>query len=167
MRLIVRPMEEHQMRHIPVHLVAVRWVVFLIVLVDLFASAVQSQVQGTTVPHTVEKGTVQAPSSNPPFVIRHARIFDGERIIAAHSIFIQDGKIQAIGNGLMVPHGTKEIDAAGDTLLPGLIDSHTHDWGDSAKQALFFGVTTELNMAGNPKYVAELKQAEADGKGRD
>ena len=66
-----------------------------------------------------------------------------------------------------MPRGTKEIDATGDTLLPGLIDSHTHDWGDSPKQALLFGVTTELNMAGNPKYVAELKQAEAEGKGRD
>jgi imidazolonepropionase-like amidohydrolase len=107
----------------------------------------------------------QAPSS--PFVIRHAKIFDGKKVIAADSVFVQDGKIQSVGTDLKVPPGTAEIDASGDTLLPSLIDSHTHDWGDSPKQALLFGVTTELNMAGNPKFVAELKQAEAVGKGMD
>jgi hypothetical protein len=112
-------------------------------------------------------GTMQAAASSRPFVIRHARIFDSKRVIAADRVFVQNGKIQSVGKELKVPPGTKEIDAAGDTLLPGLIDSHTHDWGDSPKQALLFGVTTELNMAGNPKYVAELKQAEIDAKNLD
>src|SRR4051794_23731555 len=78
-------MEENEMRHIPVHLIAQRWMVFLLLVVVLFASAVQSQ---------VEKREVQAPSSNFSFVIRHARIFDGQQIAAADSVFIQNGKIQ-------------------------------------------------------------------------
>jgi imidazolonepropionase-like amidohydrolase len=39
-----------------------------------------------------------------------------------------DGKIQQIGNlaSMTVPAGTKQIDLAGETLLPGLIDMHVH-----------------------------------------
>jgi imidazolonepropionase-like amidohydrolase len=99
--------------------------------------------------------------SSPRFLIRHALIFDGKQVISADSVFVQDGNIEAVGKSLNAPPGTPEIDAAGDTLLPGLIDSHTHDWGDSPKQALLFGVTTELNMAGVPAGVAKLKQAAA------
>src|SRR5207244_2334997 len=118
-------------------------------------------------PNPVEHRLAQATASHRPFVIRRARIFDGKQVIAADGVFVQDGKIQAVGKDLKVPPGTAEIDAAGNTLLPGLIDSHTHDWGDSPKQALLFGVTTELNMAGPPQFVAKLKQAEAEGKGLD
>jgi imidazolonepropionase-like amidohydrolase len=99
------------------------------------------------------------PDSSPRFVIRHARIFDGKQLTTADSVFVKNGKIEALGKNLIVPNGTPEIDAAGDTLLPALIDSHTHDWGDSPKQALLFGVTTELNMAGIPSVIATLKQA--------
>jgi len=106
-------------------------------------------------------------AANGSFVIRQARIFDGQKIISADSVFVLNGRIQAIGKNLQVPTGTAEIQAGGETLLPGLIDSHTHDWGDSPKQALLFGITTELNMGGNPKFVAEVKQAAADGKHSD
>jgi imidazolonepropionase-like amidohydrolase len=39
-----------------------------------------------------------------------------------------DGRIQQIGNlaSMTVPAGTKQIDLAGETLLPGLIDMHVH-----------------------------------------
>lgn len=147
--------------------VAARWMVFLVSIMGLFPIAVQSPAQGSPAPKPVKQGTMQAAASSGPFVIRRARIFDGKRLIAADSVFVENGKIQSVGKDLKVPPGTEEINAQGDTLLPGLIDSHTHDWGDSPKQALLFGVTTELNMAGNPKYVAELKQAETDGKGFD
>jgi imidazolonepropionase-like amidohydrolase len=94
-----------------------------------------------------------------PLVIRHARIFDGKQVISADSVYIQNGKITSVGKNISVPTGTAAIDATGETLLPGLIDSHTHDWGDSPKQALLFGVTTELNMAGLPAVVSKLKAA--------
>ncbi|HXM99432.1 MAG TPA: amidohydrolase family protein [Candidatus Dormibacteraeota bacterium] len=141
-------------------------IVFL-VSVGLFVTAVHSSVKGFRTPNLVTPGTLQAAASSRPFVIRHARIFDGKRVIAADSVFVQNAKIQSVGKRIKVPSGTEEIDATGDTLLPGLIDSHTHDWGDSPKQALLFGVTTELNMACIPKYVAKIKQAEAEGKALD
>ena len=39
-----------------------------------------------------------------------------------------DGRIQQIGNlaSMTVPAGTRQIDLAGETLLPGLIDMHVH-----------------------------------------
>jgi imidazolonepropionase-like amidohydrolase len=97
-------------------------------------------------------------------VIQHSRIFDGKKVILADSVFVQDGKIQAVGKDLNVPPGTAEIDATGDTLLPGLIDSHTHTWGDALQEALIFGVTTELDMFTDPHYAAAVKKEQADGK---
>ena len=43
----------------------------------------------------------------------------------ANSIFIKDGIVQAIGNGLN-PAADLTIDANGITAIPGLIDSHSH-----------------------------------------
>ena len=100
-------------------------------------------------------------------MVRHARIFDGQRLLSTHDVWVEGGLIRAIGDRLRTPPGTTEIDATGDTLLPGLIDAHTHDWGESTKQALLFGVTTELNQAGPPAFVAERKRAQADGKAFD
>jgi len=155
------------MHQINVNRIAMRSMVSLALVVSLFSITVRSQVQDSTAPKRVKQAKMQTALSGRPFVIRNARIFDGKRVDAADSVFVRDGKIQLVGRDLKVPPGTEEIDAGGGTLLPGLIDSHTHDWGNSAKQALLFGVTTELNMAGNPKYVAELKRAEAAGKALD
>lgn len=102
-----------------------------------------------------------------PFVIRHARIFDGQRVVSADEVLVEDGRIREVGKRLKIPRGTAEIDANGDTLLPGLIDAHTHDWGDSAKQAALFGVTTELNMGAPPKVIDDLRRAAAAGKALD
>ena len=50
----------------------------------------------------------------------------------ADSIFIQQGIVQAIGNGLN-PAADLTIDANGITAIPGLIDSHSHpSIGESA-----------------------------------
>jgi imidazolonepropionase-like amidohydrolase len=43
----------------------------------------------------------------------------------ADSIFVRDGVVQAIGNGLIQP-ADQVIDANGITAIPGLIDSHSH-----------------------------------------
>jgi imidazolonepropionase-like amidohydrolase len=43
------------------------------------------------------------------------------------------------------------------TLLPGLIDAHTHVFGDALEEALVFGVTTELDMFTEPRLAASLR----------
>ncbi len=41
-------------------------------------------------------------------------------------ILIEDGRITALGPDLAIPAGARVIDLAGQTVLPGLIDAHTH-----------------------------------------
>ena len=48
--------------------------------------------------------------------------------------------------GSEVPAGLDTIDGTSQTLLPGLIDAHTHAFGNALERALQFGVTTELDM---------------------
>jgi imidazolonepropionase-like amidohydrolase len=98
------------------------------------------------------------------FVIRNARVFDGDKFLPAADVSIENGLIKAIGKNLKVLPGTKEIDASGDTLLPGLIDSHTHTWADALGQDLLFGVTTVLDMFSDPKFDAEIRKREAAGQ---
>ena len=97
------------------------------------------------------------------FVIRNVRIFDGTRVIAKGDVWVQNGQIKAVGPRVNAPTRTRTVDGAGDTLLPGLIDSHTHAFGDALKQALIFGVTTELDMFTSHEYAQQIRQGQAQG----
>jgi imidazolonepropionase-like amidohydrolase len=135
-----------------------RWSHVVVMIIGLFG--MNGSLEGQASPTASQAiKTESTNGSGLPFLIRHARIFDGKQIISADSVLVQNGNIMAIGKDLKVLPGTLEIDATGDTLLPGLIDAHTHDWGKSLRQALVFGVTTELNMAGIPAAVGKLKLA--------
>ncbi len=59
---------------------------------------------------------------------------------------VTDGRITAVGPDAAIPNGAPVIDGAGKTLLPGLIDAHVHVFPGAQKDALRFGVTTELDM---------------------
>jgi imidazolonepropionase-like amidohydrolase len=114
----------------------------------------------------------QNPPSSPgapvkSFVIRNVRVFDGEKLLPAADVSVENGLIKAVGKNLKVTTGTREVDGAGDTLLPGLIDSHDHVWADALKQALIFGVTTELDMFSDPKFDADVRRREAAGQNLD
>jgi imidazolonepropionase-like amidohydrolase len=101
------------------------------------------------------------------FVVRGALIFDGQRGIEDEEVWVEDGKIKAVGKHLKTPDGIGVVDGQGYTLLPGLIDAHTHAWSDALKQALAFGVTTELDMFSDVKFDAAARSMEAGGKNHD
>jgi len=101
------------------------------------------------------------------FVIRHARVFDGRKVLQQADVWVADGKIKAVGKNLKVPSDAKVVEAAGDTLLPGLIDSHTHTWGNALKEAEIFGVTTELDMFTAVEFMQQTKKDQAAGKDLD
>lgn len=83
--------------------------------------------------------------------IIHARVFDGENTTENQAVIIDGTRIVSVGGP--VPAGAQIVDAAGATLLPGLIDAHVHTSPESLKLALSFGVTTELEMQGtSTKY---------------
>jgi hypothetical protein len=115
--------------------------------------------------------TAQAPAniaSTKNFVIRNARIFDGTQLQPAGDVWVEEGHIKAVGAQLEVPAGVASIDASGDTLLPGLIDAHTHVYAlDHLRAALIFGVTTELDMFTAVAFMQRIKGEEADGKDMD
>jgi len=101
------------------------------------------------------------------FVVRHVRVFDGHSIRPETDVWVQGGTIKAVGRGLKVSADSKVVDGSGDTLLPGLIDSHTHAWGDALHQALIFGVTTELDMFTDVKFMQQQKKEQAAGRALD
>ncbi|HEV7676320.1 MAG TPA: CIA30 family protein, partial [Candidatus Angelobacter sp.] len=107
-----------------------------------------------------------APSSN-EFVIRDVRIFDGTHVIPKGQVWVQNGKIKAVGTDLKAPAAVRTINGEGDTLLPGLIDAHTHAFGNALKEALVFGVTTELDMFTGHEYAAQIKREQSEGKDLD
>jgi imidazolonepropionase-like amidohydrolase len=109
----------------------------------------------------------QTSAQSQSFVIRNAHVFDGERMLPPTDVLVSAGHIRAVGVKLQVAAGTKEIPADGDTLLPGLIDAHTHAFGKDLQQALMFGVTTEFCMFCDPRQDAQVRQREAQGNNLD
>jgi len=78
--------------------------------------------------------------------ITNVRLFDGTKVIPNATVVIDGARIVAAGAQVAVPAGAKVIDGSGKTLLPGLIDSHTHVFPGTLERALRFGVTTEMDM---------------------
>lgn len=95
--------------------------------------------------------------------IRDVRIFDGERTIPKGNVVIENGLIRAVGADAKIPSGAAIIEGNGRTVLPGLIDSHTHAYGDALERALQFGVTTELDMFTNVAQYRTWKKEQKDG----
>jgi imidazolonepropionase-like amidohydrolase len=85
-------------------------------------------------------------SSSGLTAITNARIFDGERVLDQRTVLIEGGSVVGIGGD--APSNARIVDARGATLLPGLIDAHVHTSEEGLRDALLFGVTTELEMQG-------------------
>jgi imidazolonepropionase-like amidohydrolase len=124
------------------------------------------------------RARAQEPATATLFV--NARVFDGEALTPRDgmSVLVRDGMIADLAQSAIAPpDGAMVIDAAGRTLMPGLIDAHWHtmfaslpvltlltaDAADShfaaaaqAERTLMRGVTT-VRDAGGPSFA--LKRA--------
>lgn len=94
-------------------------------------------------------------------LIRDVRVFDGARVRQNRQVLVRDGRIVAIGATMKAPADIATVDGRGKTLLPGLIDSHVHSWGDAPRDALRFGVTTQLDMLGDWNRLPAIEQRRA------
>ncbi len=119
----------------------------------------------TAAPTATAALTQTTPLTTPlstPLVFTNVRLFDGERVITATSVLVENGLISAVAPDIEPPADAEVIDGAGKTLLPGLIDAHTHVFSaDALRQALVFGVTTEFDMFMDEALAAQLRQEQA------
>jgi imidazolonepropionase-like amidohydrolase len=105
-------------------------------------------------------------SADDATAFRDVLIFDGSRALGRGDVLVRSGTIAAVGERLTIPSGAAVIEGSGDTLLPGLIDSHAHVWKeDQLEQALVFGNTTVLDMAMAAKTAASLRAKVASAAG--
>ncbi len=98
-----------------------------------------------------------------PVLFRNVRVFDGTRATTGQDVLVENGRIARVGHSLTAPAGAEVIDGTGRTLLPGLIDSHTHVWPGTLESALAFGVTTELDMFSDPAAARLARDQQAAG----
>jgi dihydropyrimidinase len=73
----------------------------------------------------VKKVPIHLQSSQNRLIIKGGKIIN-EDGMQDGDVFIEDGQIKEIGRNLIIPGGTRTIDARGKYLLPGGIDTHTH-----------------------------------------
>jgi imidazolonepropionase-like amidohydrolase len=54
------------------------------------------------------------------------RVFDGEQMRVGWAVIVHGNKIVAVGAGLKIPDSAVRISYSGSTLMPGLIEGHSH-----------------------------------------
>jgi imidazolonepropionase-like amidohydrolase len=83
---------------------------------------------------TLPKPQAQTPAAPKPpdtvFVLKPGRVFDGDSVQLHEGwiIVVRNEKIESVGppSGITVPRDAKTIELPGLTLMPGLIDAHSH-----------------------------------------
>ena len=73
-------------------------------------------------------------------------------------ILIENGRVKAVGTGLAIPADAQVIDLSGMTVLPGLIDCHTHLVGDYVNDS---DPLTELRESAADRAYESIPNAKA------
>lgn len=72
-------------------------------------------------------GYIAFAQNNTTYILLKAdRLFDGEMMHTGWSVLVKDNRIEEVGTIAKVPEGTQVINLPGTTLLPGLIEGHSH-----------------------------------------
>jgi imidazolonepropionase-like amidohydrolase len=78
---------------------------------------------------SISSYTFAAESAAPgSFLLRPAAVFDGEQLQPGWAVLVRGDKIEAAGpsEGIAQPKDGRTIDLPNDTLIPGLIEGHSH-----------------------------------------
>jgi len=121
------------------------------------------------------------PGASRSLVVRNVRVFDapGASLLEGlRDVVVRDGRIAAIGPPGLAGAGLAEIGGRGGTLLPGLVDVHTHtgstpnppwkvsllpDVGENLAAFLYAGVTTVLDLGSLSPAVFRERERLATG----
>lgn len=96
------------------------------------------------------------------------RVFDGERVVEGVTVNVSGGLIEAFGPDVKPLPGATVVEGKGRTLMPGLIDAHTHvHEREQLEMAAVFGVTTELDMFTPHSFAKYLRSEQAKGGAND
>ncbi len=91
------------------------------------------------------------------FVIGPVELFDGEQFAnKLQYVDVENGYIKQISQQNPAPNKPL-VSTNGQTLLPGLIDSHVHAFGDALAKQSQYGVTTVLDMFTQPSVLQAAK----------
>jgi imidazolonepropionase-like amidohydrolase len=126
------------------------------------------------------------------YVLKAARMFDGksDHVISPGLVVVVNDKIVAIGRNAAIPAGAETIDLGDATVLPGLMDAHTHiadpferDYRnqelallkkpvsertlnalENMRKTIMAGITTIRDLGSEDFIDIGLRNAAADGK---
>jgi imidazolonepropionase-like amidohydrolase len=113
--------------------------------------------------------TLQQPPAAFDLAIRHVRVVHGDgRVTPRASVFVSSGRISRIDTTPAADGVTarRSIEAAGQTLMPGLIDAHVHVEPWSAPVFLKYGVTTVRDLHNTPGVILPLAREDSPARPR-
>ncbi|WP_273028976.1 CIA30 family protein [Massilia timonae] len=96
-------------------------------------------------------------------LVQDVRVFDGKAVHERRSVLFDGGVIVDADFRGAPPAGSRIVGGAGRTLLPGLIDAHTHAFRQ-LDLPLLFGVTTQVDMFTAVPLMQEVKGSMAAGR---
>ncbi|MEW6023728.1 MAG: CIA30 family protein [Pseudomonadota bacterium] len=99
-------------------------------------------------------------------LVKDVRVFDGKAVHERRSVLFDGATIIDADFRGAPPQGARIVDGAGRTLLPGLIDAHTHTFRWQELPVLF-GVTTQIDMFTDVRLMKQAKQEMAQGSRHD
>jgi len=101
---------------------------------------------------------------SPAFALTHATVIGGtvSTTRTNETVLISGGRILAVGpsGDVRVPAGTREVDATGRFIIPGLWDAHVHtryEGIDHLRLLLANGITSARDMGAPWQQLAEIK----------
>ncbi|XP_060807501.1 dihydropyrimidinase isoform X2 [Amyelois transitella] len=128
----------------------------------------------------VKKVPIHLQSSQNRLLIKNGRVVNEDGMEDA-DVYVEDGVIKQVGRNLIIPGGTRTIDATGKLVMPGGIDPHTHfelemmgaktadDFYKGTRAAVAGGTTTVIDFVLPQKGQSLLEaynnwRQKADGK---
>jgi len=96
-------------------------------------------------------------------LVQDVRVFDGKAVHERRSVLFNDARIVDADFRGSAPAGARIVKGAGRTLLPGLIDAHTHAFRQFDLPVLF-GVTTQIDMFTAVPVMQDAKRSMAAGR---
>lgn len=103
-------------------------------------------------------------------VYSHATLIDGsgKPPLADAALVVSDGRILAMGpaSKIKTPAGAQTVDLSGQTIIPGIINLHSHIGENTAgriRTYALYGITSTAGLGGDGEEVLKLRAAQRHG----